>query len=149
MGLESTRSDSTGLLLISSVVFGTCATLLRKLAAGKIHPFQFEAITGTTHAIIGWVCLYYAVSNNLVGEPRGLGMLWAMLQAIFSCAMGISFMYMLRAGAEVGYSSTISSTAMTALTILGSRFILGEVLTPRMLLGAIIMIVGVAIATFK
>lgn len=135
-------------LACATVGAGTAATLLRKLALGRIHPFQFEAISGTTHAVVGWLCLSYALTRG-IGAPSMGGASLAIVQSIFNCLTGITFMFLIRAGAPVGSSSAITSSAITASTILASRLLFDEVITPRMAIGAAVMMVGIAIATLR
>ena len=139
-------------LLILTAGFASGATLLRKIATSRLHPFQFESVTGTTHAAIGIGCLLYAINRGHttgLSVEHGRGIVWAVAQALMGCASGIAFMYMIRPGGNIGISSAATSSGSIVMTLLLSTLFFHEEMTLRGLLGTILMIVGLTIATIK
>ena len=133
-------------LLFASAMSASGSTLCRRMAMTKFHPLQFEAITGITHAIIGACCLMYAIH---CGTPRqwslqGFG--WTVGQSALSCISGVTFMFMIRPGSNIGIASAATSTCVTVSTLLMTSLFLGETLCLRSVTGVILMLVGLFIA---
>jgi len=107
-----------------------------------IRPFRFELFAAMLHMMVS-----AAIVTSIDPTPQNWSrsaIVWASLQAICSYFAAVCFSYAMRGKNDLGV--LVSFTSMTPLvTMLFSWLLLKEVITLRILLGAVMMVSGTAL----
>lgn len=137
--------NTTALLLITMIVTGI-STVARKAIMGRVSPIQYEAVSGSLHALFSLTAFFFTKSKlqNIDAES------WTMMifQSLLSITAVFSFMYAIKGSNNLGASSAIVS-ASPMITLLFSVMFFGERPDAKMIFGMFLILSGTAIVALR
>lgn len=137
--------NTTALLLITMIVTGI-STVARKAIMGRVTPIQYEAVSGSFHALFSLAAFFFTKSKlqNINVES------WVMMifQSSLSITAVFSFMYAIRGSNSLGASSAIVS-ASPAITLLLSVIFFEEKVDLKLIVGMILILFGIAVVSLR
>jgi len=135
------------MLAASTTAFGLAA-LLRKIAVDRINPIQFQVIAACVYTVL--IPFYVWMMNTHVKaiDWSWKGIVWTIVGTLVASFGGIMFGFALRSGNDVGVVTSLSSLS-PVITMMLSFMLLGERPSFASAVGCALVLIGVAIISFK
>jgi len=116
----------------------------RKLAVDKIHPYQIQVLAGILYGMLIPVWMYFMSKNTIAFNPNFSGNLYGILCLLSYVSSAVILGLIFKNTNAVGTMSAIVAT--NPLITLGlSVLFLGEEITPKKLIGSLVIVAGIGL----
>lgn len=132
------------LLITLTIVFSGISVFFRKLAVDKIHPYQIQVLAGVLYGALIPVWMYFMSKNTIAFNPSFSGNLYGILCLLSYVSSAVILGLIFKNTNAVGTISAIVAT--NPLITLGlSVLFLGEEITPKKLIGSLVIVAGIGL----